>query len=292
MPLNKLSLDNALAVFVDGNPTLARQGKFVDLCGCIYLEHAAMLNVGNQQETRRLEPVSNLLNYIRQDLWVIETLFERLDWLRGMWIEGQLDDAVWYRYATSDIASFHVVIRSLFDYAAMVVVLISGKAGQLPVKTKSQGKQCSFRDLREWVLVNSSRLGNTALVKVIADCDWFEDLRNVRDAMVHGSGQTLVFFVKPRILFQVIAKHKGSDKFLMKMSELMYNENVMDFELYAGMMHGYLLDFLEQLAMHVFSWIGPVYENCKGRSRHTHPGLAIGKRWIEAARAIGNNVCK
>jgi len=119
---------------------------------------------------------------------------------------------------------------------------------------------------------------------------WFDLLRYVRDATVHGSGHTAVFFEKPRILFQVMESHKDGYRYLSDMAGLMYNANVMDFELYAGMIYGYLLDFLEKLALHVFSWIDPVRKHWRtGVSLHMHPGLPIGKRWIESARKAGES---
>jgi hypothetical protein len=39
---------------------------------------------------QRLDRVRNPLNFINRDVWDIETLFERLDWLRGMLAEGTI----------------------------------------------------------------------------------------------------------------------------------------------------------------------------------------------------------
>jgi hypothetical protein len=72
------------------------------------------------------------------------------------------------------------------------------------------------------------------------------------------------------------------------MAPLIYNDAVVDFELYAGMIYGYLLDFLEKLGRHVFESLEPNPENwTRAGGIATHPGLPVGKRWIEAARKTG-----
>ena len=62
---------------------------------------------------------------------------------------------------------------------------------------------------------------------------------------IHRGGFTLVFLEKNRILFQVYeAGYKGK----ILIPEIMFNENVADFELYAGLYFGNLIAYLEEVS--------------------------------------------
>jgi len=103
-----------------------------------------------------------------------------------------------------------------------------------------------FNKLKNWLQKsgeNPKRLGIDQ-AELVLSADWFDDLKNVRDANIHQGGMTIVFLEKERILFQTV---KGFEK-LVAIPELMYNENVVDFQLYAGMYFGYLIAFLEDFA--------------------------------------------
>jgi hypothetical protein len=86
-----------------------------------------------------------------------------------------------------------------------------------------------------------------------------------------------VFFDKPRVLFQIY--DSGQNK-IVDLPELMYNENVVDFELYAGLYYGYLIDYLEDIAKAVYFRLG--LKRQEGGSRHHNPGIATAKRWMES----------
>lgn len=90
---------------------------------------------------------------------------------------------------------------------------------------------------------NSKKLG-PELAELVFSIDWFDDLKNIRDINVHQGGVTIVFLEKNRILFQAVKSFKN----LISFSEIMYNENVVDFELYAAIYFGYLIAFLEDFA--------------------------------------------
>ena len=93
MAIDVTRLNAALGVIVEGNGRLERQGLFVDVSGYLTLKYAYELSRGNTNEAQRLDRVRNPLNFISRDVWDIETLFERLDWLRGMSAEGTIRDA-------------------------------------------------------------------------------------------------------------------------------------------------------------------------------------------------------
>jgi hypothetical protein len=125
----------------------------------------------------------------------IGAIILRLDWYKTLWNQEGFAD-LWRWFASCDIDLFHVEIRSIFDYLASIIKLVSDSPGQVSDK--------SFRKLRNWVTKGKSELkvGND-LAQLLLHCDWFDGLREVRDTLVHRGGFTLVFPEKSRILFQV-----------------------------------------------------------------------------------------
>jgi hypothetical protein len=118
-----------------------------------------------------------------------------------------------------------------------------------------QVRDKGFYRLKTWLAKsddNVKRLGKD-LAELVFSVDWFDDLKNVRDVIVHHGGVTLVFPEKDRILFLI---PKGYEH-LVSIPEIMYNENVVDFELYAGMYFGYLVAFLEQASRSIEKRLPP-----------------------------------
>jgi hypothetical protein len=57
---------------------------------------------------------------------------------------------------------------------------------------------------------------------------------------------------------------------------------------HAGLIYGYLLAFLGDLGTLILEWLSASGQSGQERSRSGHPGMIIGKRWIEAVRAQEN----
>lgn len=192
----------------------------------------------NGQLGVKYPPIYSFLKYISQDINNLEVITSRLAWEKTLWNENQLDIGDWMMYAVCDIDIFHVEIRSIFDYIAKVLVRVSDNPSQVPDE--------GFNDLRNWLTkseVNAQRLGSD-LSSLVLSCDWFDQIKTVRDINIHQGGMTLVFPEKGRILFQILKGYKN----LVFVPDIMYNENVVDFERYAGMYFGYLVSFLEEFA--------------------------------------------
>jgi len=155
---------------------------------------------------------------------------------------------------------------------AKVIKRVSDRPEQVPDE--------GFNVLKTWSAKsddNVKRLGKD-LAELVFSVDWFDDLKNVRDVSVHQGGMTLVFLEKDRILFQIL---KGYEH-LISIPEIMYNENVVDFELYAGMYFGYLITFLEDFATAIERRLPKgKYSFGVGNPRKVYRELPVIYSWIE-----------
>lgn len=264
-------LERALSQFRETADGLCRCGAFADLKTDLQLRMAPLDGSGgtipdvNQQEALRC------LRFISEDLWNIETLLDRINWQCELWVADNLCDARWNVYVTADIDLFHVEFRSLFDYLARLIRALAEKPGQVP-------DEASFERLANWVKKSdtnaNSRLGNE-LAAVVRSAEWFPLIRQVRNDIVHRGASTLVFYEKPRVLFQT---YNCEEARLIALPEVMYNDNVVDFELYAAVFYGYLLDYLEEIANLAYERMN--LERVEGRSRHYNLGLTTARRWL------------
>jgi hypothetical protein len=195
-----------------------------------------------------------------------------LEWQKSLISKGELDRLLGSRFAACDIDLFHVQYRSLFDHLAKIIGMLSGMTRSMPD---------SFRKLRERVdRLNAAGTIDNQLATVIRSCDWFSDMREVRDSIVHRDGRTLVFPEENRILFQV---HEGFRN-KVNIPEIMFNENIVDFELYAGLLAGYLIAYLEEVAelakqrldLRTIGWDAKSY----------HGGLPVIYEWIRKLCAV------
>lgn len=178
------------------------------------------------------------------------------------------------QYAAADIDLFHVEMRSIFDYIARALVEVSNSSGKVI--------DGSFEKLRKWIDKkpdNERRLGEEA-ARSVRSCDWFEEMRAVRDSIVHRGGVTFVFPEKGRILFQVSKGYE--DKISLK--KVMANENVADFELYAGLYIGYLITYLEEVAELIHSRLG--ISESESNPKSYHLGLRVVNEWIKRALSL------
>lgn len=276
MPIVIERLERTLSRIGQTDDGPVRYGAFADLGSDLFLRMAVEELPSSSRPDHRQQEVLRTHQYVAKDVWNIETLFDRINWQRELWSSGQLDDGRWNVFTTADIDLFHVEFRSLFDYLSRLLVAVANKPGQVP-------KDASFERLSNWAgnadNRPSEKLGED-LVSVIKIADWFPLIRMIRNSTVHYGAETLVFYDKPRILFQTY-NGGGRDK-IIDLSELMYNSNVVDFELYAGVFYGYLIDYLEEVAKCVYLRLGLTRR--EGGTRHHNSGIATAKRWMEAVQ--------
>lgn len=166
------------------------------------------------------------------------TLVSKISWLADRRAAGELDDITWMYFCASDILTFYTVMRSLFDEVSAIAARVSKKKGVVPDK--------DFHRLREWTKKNvrSDEALGRLLAESIRGCDWFNELRDIRDDLVHRSARTIVFLERNRVLFQV---HVGLSPRIF-IPSVMFNANVVDFPSYSALLMARTATFLEQFA--------------------------------------------
>jgi len=234
-------------------------GQFVDLMSHVHVN----ITMG-----AKLHKLYRYFYFLYLDICNLETIILRLAWQKDLWIRNQLDETLWIQFGAGDIDLFHVEFRSIFDYLAKIIGMISDSPGQVPH---------SFEKLKNWTAkshTNTQRLGED-LSRAVLSCEWFDDLKTVRDSIIHRGGFTLVFPVKGGILFQV--HEEVSRKILIP--EIMFNENVADFELYAGLYTGYLIAYLEEVSVLIYKHLN--LKKVGSNAKSYHQGLQILSDWIK-----------
>jgi hypothetical protein len=269
--IDKQRLSVALSTIkIDADGRFYSAGDFLNL--------SIDLKIGIAQGGSVPAKLQEHLAYIKQDNWNLQTLCRRLDWQKRATSEGKIDDLLSSSFAACDINLFHVQFRSLFDYLAKVINLISDKPGQVPSD--------SFEQLYNWVErveSNRQRIGDD-LARIVASCDWFKDLRGVRNSIVHFGGETVVFPETDRILFQV---YDGFRNRHIHFPEIMFNENIVDFELYSGLLIGYLITCLEEVSLAIRRRLD--VKHFGGDVRSYHGGLPVIRNWIEKVVSLEEN---
>lgn len=195
------------------------------------------------------------------------TIVQKLAWLHERKRAGDLDDGRWFYFGASDIVAFHILLRSLFDSVALAINRTAPKRGVTPT---------SFADLRKALMPGSEKEARTQeslgeLAVPVRTCSWFEDLRQVRDDLVHHEAQTLLFLDDERILFQV---HKGFNNRVL-VPAVMFNDNVVDWTLYSALMMARLMVFLNRFADAVFAVLPQLRDSQIGRTSSSHPGYSV-----------------
>ena len=213
---------------------------------------------------------AGVVSNITHDLWNISTLLVRLEWMRGLAVRGQLSTDGWRTFSSLDIENLFVQVRSSMDHAAELIQVHLPKGGQLPD---------SFNKLRSSIDKYRSRLPDE-LQQLIESARWFEQMRGIRDALVHQGGMSLVFGEPAESLhFQVYGKGMNGYAFH---PALMFNENVVHFERYAALLVANLLAFLDRLGG-ILRSINPASMKM-GPVRSYSPGFSLLRAWMVQTR--------
>ena len=269
MSVDKKKLKLALLTIHEDKTGFFTSGQFIQLFSDINIQ----TKLHTHKETERLRRLLGYTQYILQDVWNLESIALSVDWQKQLRSQGKLNEMLWMQFTQTNIDFFHIEFRSIFDYLAKILRLISKKPDQIRDK--------SFEKMRNWVIKegNSTKLGED-LSSFVLSCNWFVDMKRIRESIVHHGGYTLVFPEKGRVLFQV---YKGINK-MVSLKEIMFNENVADFELYAGLYFGYLLAYLEEFAKLVRKHLE--LEVLGGNPKSYHSGLRVMHSWIQQVLAI------
>lgn len=181
------------------------------------------------------------LRPINSDLHVLLTMLHQAIWLKEMASHGHLDKFYNMDYGTALADAFITKYRSSYDTIGKVLVEIVEDRGNTPKPSFTNLRKICTQD--EFVKI----LGED-LARLIQSCDWYDPLRGVRNGIVHDNLQ-VEGYLFPRILFQVYTKDENN--FPVKMidiPEVMANENLVSFELYAAVHIGYTFWLLEEFA--------------------------------------------
>lgn len=254
------------ALFINGNSWCWR-GSFLNCSASLGFDLSSTL------EWRLLIPIRDPVSNIIQDVWNLCTLASRMDWFRDIAIQDNWCDRhpfQWSLYTGLDIQQFHVELRSILDYAATILVKLADKPEQV------RGND-SFEKLSQWSEAEPSaenKLGNQVSAVIRSGC-WYKNIRQIRDNIVHYGANAFVFGEPTKgILFQV-SKHFINQ---INIRELMWNENVVDFELYAGLYFARLLELLEKLGNLISGRIPPNYVTSGVEANYD--GLDVYANWI------------
>lgn len=272
--INKLKC--ALSTIHKKNKEIFQSGKFFELLGEVH---------GKAGTNHSLRKLLSMLSSIWQYLFIIYDDILQLYQQKKLYnlyslkilFQKRLDKESWMRFAAINIKHFYIDYRSLFDFLAEAIGLVSDSPSQIPT---------SFNKLKKWTNKpnNVKRLGND-LADVVRSCEWFEDLKDVRDSIIHEGDLILVFPTKGKILFQIHDK-KNLKRKILEPEIIMNNKNVADFELYAGLYLGYLIAYLEEVSEVIISRLNLSIK--KLTSKSCHESLHIIYEWIEKVLLFTN----
>jgi hypothetical protein len=217
-----------------------------------------------------VDSVHHHLRAVANRLTDLRTCAMKLDWMVTRRDEGDLDPFVWMFFASSDVSSFLTNVRSLFDHLGRAIRAAAPQPRGVP--------QYSFNDLRKWSLRNDldqvSQLG-ARQHELVVQCDWFDDLKRLRDDLVHEDAQTIVFPNEPGVAVQVY----GGARLLIREPALMSSQNVAMFERLAAAAMARLFVLLDETAQAMSSTLALAEPS--GRGMSVHSGLSVLSRWTD-----------
>lgn len=196
---------------------------------------------------RKLLRLLKLCRFIVDDFSNIATLIHRLDLIRELSLSNNRIKNLWFYYAQVDINMFFIEIRSIMDYVAEIVSLMSINPNQVPSN--------SFEKLKNWINKEINRKKIDAdFIEIIREANWFNDIREVRNNLIHFGYNTFIFgYPKDGVLFKISEGSKNSIKIK---DFLVYNENnIVYFDRYVALYLSYLLRFFRGSVKSNFSKI-------------------------------------
>jgi hypothetical protein len=163
-------------------------------------------------------------------------MLHQANWQKEMVRERHLDAYHNMLYGTALADAFITKYRSSYDTIAKALIEIRTDPGHPP--------EAKFTKLRKKCKEDKYvKILGEDLAHLIQLCDWYDPMLDVRDDIVHHNLKSSGFMAD-RILFQVT---KGYEK-QINIPEVMINENLVDFELYAAVHIAYTLWLLEEFA--------------------------------------------
>jgi hypothetical protein len=234
--------------------------------------YGAAVIAGNSEDAPPF-PTAHLRN-AHNHYGEVKTIILKVAWLADQRDNGGLDAITWLYFCGSDVLAFHVVMKLLLDEVGSMARRLAVRPDVVP--------DASFGDIVKWIdrrPQNVERLG-APLADAIRSCWWFDELRSVREDLVHRSAETIAFPENGRILFQV---HVGDSRRIL-IPEVMFNDNVADFAAYAALTMARLAAFLDVVAEAAFATVSELDPSRDGEVKSGHPGLRILRTWLTALK--------
>jgi hypothetical protein len=173
-------------------------------------------------------------NSVFNNLWDLFAIIEKINWIKKQHLDGKIHHRLAANFIKTDLITFHTELRTSLDYIMPIMAIFSEKNGQLPT---------SFNKVHNNIEKHKKNL-NKKLIPLIESATWFNEVRAVRDSLVHNNGSTTVYLNDNRLSFQVETFTK---KFVNK-SCFMDNKNTASVEKYIAYYMSHLLDFIENIA--------------------------------------------
>lgn len=228
--------------------------KYLDLQNEILRESFDGLLFGCKTDrTKEQEAFLKAFGLVVYDVEHVLALVRKIDWMTDLVSNDELGRDDWQAYVETDIHSFHVELRSLFDAIAETCGTIAKKKGQLP--------QTSFDALRNDLISKPKRIPQLLSMDVcdlIKHADWFTHLRSHRDNIVHNRRDAWVNLNKTKqVVFRMQIgtgdlTYSGLEAFLTEEREDYQDEGEgmqwILFKPYAGYYIGRMLHLLDRFS--------------------------------------------
>lgn len=191
--------------------------------------------------TQRANIFGNYSRKIGWFFWGAETAMQKLEWQHEQVSQGKMSRELWYTFASSDINQFNIYLQSAYDHLADALEFI--------VSAKKKQNLGSFNDLKKKI----DRLEHVPepLREGIRSADCFDDLRKLRNSVVHFGKKIIVLDPDIGILFS----YELPKDCTLKSQMFMYSGTAVDFRRYAGVQLGYFLGLshlMAQVAREIF----------------------------------------
>lgn len=231
--------------------------------------HFSLTRISN----KNLRNTYNAMSNINQDLWNICSLAYRMEWFRTYMKKLELTGGssfIWGLFTGLDIEHFFVEVRSILDYTAVALGGLLNKPGQIP---ESFDKLYNRLENRPHIYEN---MLDSEIIGIIKSASWYSDIRQIRNNIVHFGSSAFVFSSpNDGILFQIF--HNGWEKSII-MEPLMWNANVVDFQLYAALYFSKTLSLLGQLGDLISTRVPKPYGISNAKANFS--GIEIFAEWI------------
>ena len=209
------------------------------------------------------------LSAIQNRLTDLRTCALKLDWMRDLRDQAVLDPMSWMLFASSDVTSFLANLRALFDHLARALRAAAPEPGGIPHQ--------SFNDLRKWVArsdINQARQLGVWARDLVREADWFDEVRMLRDELLHYDAKAIVFPTERGISLQVYKQ----TRVLIAERLLLGTNGLPSFERVASAALSQTHVMLEEAAGGIAE---ALQVDDRGSGQSVHPGLGTIARWTD-----------